>query len=77
MLLWGTAHCIKYIIVMQMTIHAQEGLLRQLGVALPLLCHSNAAERHYRICCDSTDQIKHHTIVYIYKSILAQIYDRL
>ena len=28
MLLWGAAHCVRYIIMMQMIVHAQEGLLR-------------------------------------------------
>ena len=48
MLLWGAAHCVKYIIVMQMTVHAQKGLLRQLDAALPLLSRRTAVERHYR-----------------------------
>ena len=48
MLLWGATHYVKYIIMMQMTVHAQKGLLRQLGVALPLLSRGTTAERHYR-----------------------------
>ena len=27
MLLWGAAHCVRYIIVMQMIVYAQQGLL--------------------------------------------------
>jgi hypothetical protein len=47
-LLWGAAHCVTDISVIQMTIHAHKGLLQQLGVALLHLSRATATERHYR-----------------------------
>ena len=46
MLLWGAAHCVKYIIVMQMIVLALKGLLMQQGTALLLLYRSTASKRH-------------------------------
>jgi tetrahydromethanopterin S-methyltransferase subunit E len=46
MLLCGAAHSVKYIVIMQMIVHALKGLLVQQGVALPLLYRSTATEWH-------------------------------
>ena len=62
MLLWGVAHYVIYINMMQVTVYAHKGLIEQQGAAMPLYSRSIAAQRttrlevwHCHTGCNSTD----------------------